>query len=106
MNICNKIKSLQHNAALVITGAIRGSSKEKLCQGTGFQYLSSRRWLRKLCHFIKSMSISHQTIFIILFQQLINPIKLEAVTNFFICNAEQNILRTLSFRTQSRNGII
>ena len=77
MNICNKIKSLRHNAALAITGAIRGSSKEELCQET--QYLSSRRWLRKLCHFIKLMSISHQTIFIIMFQQLISPIKLEAV---------------------------
>ena len=41
-----------------------------------------------------------------MFQQLINPVKLEAVTNFYICLAKQNILRTLSFRTQSRNGII
>ena len=41
-----------------------------------------------------------------MFQQLINPIKLEAVTNFYKCVAEQNILRTLSFRTQSRNGIV
>ena len=32
--------------------------------------------------------------------QLINPIKLEAVENLYICVAEQNILRTLSFRTQ------
>ena len=31
-----------------------------------------------------------------MFQQLIDPIKLEAVTSFFICIAEQNILRTLS----------
>ena len=41
-----------------------------------------------------------------MFQQLINPIKLETVSNFDICLAEANILRTLSFRTQSRNGII
>ena len=40
-------------------------------------------------------------------QQLINnPIKLEAVKNFYKCLAEQNILRTLTFRTQSRNEII
>ena len=39
-------------------------------------------------------------------QQLINPIKLEAVTSLYICVAEQNILRTLSFRTQSKNEII
>ena len=41
-----------------------------------------------------------------MFQQLINPIKLETVSNFDKCLAEANILRTLSFRTQSRNGII
>ena len=51
MNICNK--SLQYNAALAITGAIRGSSKEKLFQELGFEYLSSRRWLRKLRLFYK-----------------------------------------------------
>ena len=32
-----------------------------------------------------------------MFQQLISPIKLEAVTNFSTCLPEQNILRTLSF---------
>ena len=53
MNICNKIESLQYNAALAITGAIRGSSKEKLCQELGFECLSSRRWLRKLGLFYK-----------------------------------------------------
>ena len=41
-----------------------------------------------------------------MFQQIINPIKLEAVTNFYICVAEQNILRTISLRTQSGNGIV
>ena len=40
MNICNKNKSLQYNAALAITGAIRGTSKEKLFQELGFEYLS------------------------------------------------------------------
>ena len=42
MNICNKIESLQYNAALAITSAIRGSSKGKLYQELGFEYLSSK----------------------------------------------------------------
>ena len=46
-NICN-IEIVQHNAALAITGAFKGSSKEKLYQGIGFEYLNSRKWLRKL----------------------------------------------------------
>ena len=53
MNICSKIETLRYNAALAITRAIRGSSKEKLCQELGFEYLSSRRWLKKLCLFYK-----------------------------------------------------
>ena len=39
-------------------------------------------------------------------QQLINPNELEEVTNFYMCVAEQNIFRTLPFRTQARNGLI
>ena len=47
----DKIESIQYNAALAITGAIRGSSKEKLYQELGLEYLSSRRWLRRLSLF-------------------------------------------------------
>ena len=63
MNICNKIESLQYNATLAITGAIRGSSREKLFQELGFEYLSSRRWLRKLsilkncCEYVTKLSL-------------------------------------------------
>ena len=32
LNLCNKIETCQYNAALAITGAIRGFSKEKLCR--------------------------------------------------------------------------
>ena len=68
MNICNKIKSLQYNAGLAITGAIRGSSKKRLCQYLGFKYLSSRRWLRNLClfnfylyNYVSTVDLSYQT---------------------------------------------
>ena len=53
LSLCNKIETCQYNAALAITGAIRGSSKERLYQELGFEYLSTRRWLRKLCTFYK-----------------------------------------------------
>ena len=53
INICNKIEILLYNAVLVITGAIRGSSKEILYQELGFEDLRSIRWLRKLCLFYK-----------------------------------------------------
>ena len=35
-----------------------------------------------------------------MFQESINPIKLEAMTNFYICVAEQNVLRTPTFRME------
>ena len=39
----NKLVSLQYNAALAITGAIRGSSRENLYQELGLDSLKSRR---------------------------------------------------------------
>ena len=39
--------SNRFNSALAITGAIRGSSREKLYQELGFESLQQRRWYRK-----------------------------------------------------------
>ena len=52
-SLTNKIESVQYNAALAITGAIRGTSKEKLYQELGFESLKDRRWLRRLCYLYK-----------------------------------------------------
>ena len=48
-----KLESIQYNAALPLTGAIRGSSSEKLYQELGLESLQLRRWYRKLCCFYK-----------------------------------------------------
>ena len=37
-----KLESVQYNAAPAITGAIRGSSREKLCQELGLESLQQR----------------------------------------------------------------
>ena len=49
----HKLDSFQYNAALAITGAIRGTSKEKLYDELGLETLEKRRWYRKLCCFFK-----------------------------------------------------
>ena len=49
----NKLESLQYNAALAITGAIRGTSRDKLYNELGLEHLSSRRWYKRLCLFYK-----------------------------------------------------
>ena len=38
-----KIESVQYNVALAITGAIKGSSREKLYQELGLEYLYRKR---------------------------------------------------------------
>ena len=48
-----KLESIQYNAGLVVAGAIRGSSSEKLYQVLGLQSNQSRRWFRRLCQFYK-----------------------------------------------------
>ena len=47
------IESIQYNAALTLTRAIRGTSKEKLYQELGFESLQSRGQFRKLSLFYK-----------------------------------------------------
>ena len=48
-----KLESIQYNSALAITGAIRGTSTEKLYNELGLETLEKRRWYRKLCCFYK-----------------------------------------------------
>ena len=47
------LESIQYNTCLAMTGAIRGTSKEKLYQELGLESLQLRRWYRKLGMFYK-----------------------------------------------------
>ena len=49
-SFCEKLESVQYKAALAITGAIQGSSREKLYHELGLESLKSRRWYRRLLH--------------------------------------------------------
>ena len=49
----NKIEKVQYDAALEITGAIRGTSWEKLYAELGIKSLKFRLWFRKLACFYK-----------------------------------------------------
>ena len=55
-SFCNKIESIQYNAALAITGAIKGTSRERLYQELGLESLCERRWYRRLVYFFKIVS--------------------------------------------------
>ena len=51
--LIQKNGSIQYNAAIAKTGAIRGTPSEKLYRELSFVSLRSRRWLRELCSFYK-----------------------------------------------------
>ena len=57
-SFCEKLESVQYKAALAITVAIQGSSREKLYQELGLESLKSRRWYRRLCCMYKIMKKS------------------------------------------------
>ena len=48
-----RIWSIQYNATIPLTGAVRITSSKKLYQELGLESLRSRRWLRKFCLFYK-----------------------------------------------------
>ena len=47
------LESTQYQAALAVPGAWKGSSTTKLYEELGWESLSDRRWLRRLCQFYK-----------------------------------------------------
>ena len=53
------LELLQYNACLAITGAIRGTSKEKLYEELGLESLQLRRWFRKLSCFCELFKSKH-----------------------------------------------
>ena len=69
-----KIESIQYNAALAITGAIRGTSREKLYHELDFQSFVSRRWYCKLCFFYQLFKTQSTRYLFKIFQQLKEPI--------------------------------
>ena len=47
---------MQYKAALAITGAIQGTSRDKLNQELGLESLKGRRWYKRLCCMYKIMT--------------------------------------------------
>ena len=52
----DKIESVQYKATLAITGAIQGTSRDKLNQELGLESLKSRRWYKRFCCMYKKMT--------------------------------------------------
>ena len=53
-----KLESVQYKAELAITGAIQGTSCDKIYQELGLESLKSRRWYKRLSFMFKIMITS------------------------------------------------
>ena len=72
----NKVESVQYNAALAITGAIKGTSKERIYRELGFESLADRRWFRRMCTFwkiVKGISPTYLQNYLPVIQHSRNP---------------------------------
>ena len=52
LNFTQRLEQTQYCAALAVTGAWRGTSRERLYKELGWENLYHRRWYRRLCHFL------------------------------------------------------
>ena len=50
LHFTQKLEQTQYSAALAVTGAWRGTSRQKLYDELGWETLYHRRWYRRLCH--------------------------------------------------------
>ena len=96
----NKIESVQYNAALTITGAIKGSSRDKLYQELGLEYFQQRRWMRLLCLLFKFLSTGQPSSIHNLRPQMRNCQRHPNTFHVF-----PNTSKTLFFHMSLMNGI-
>ena len=53
LSFTQKLEQTQCSAALTVTGAWRGTNRQRLYAELGWESLYDRRWYRRLCHFFK-----------------------------------------------------
>ena len=93
-----KLESIQYNACLAITRAIRGTSKEKFYQEIGLESLQLRRWYKKLGMFYKIFkSKSPQYLFNLITEKTSSYVTRNA-ENKPLFNIRHNFIKIISFR--------
>ena len=55
-NFQNKLEKVQHKACIAITGAIQGTSRQKIYDELGLHTLIEKRWRSELTFFYKIVS--------------------------------------------------
>ena len=101
----NKLESVQYDAALAITGAIRGSSREKLYQELGLESLKSRRWYQKLCSFFKLKKNKHPSFHFDVIPKVLSTRTTRNHNNIPLFNVKHEYSETLFFHPLLLSGI-
>ena len=91
------MESIQYNACLAITGAIRGTSKEKIYQKLGLESLQLCCWYRKLCLFYKVFKNEHRKYLFNLITVRSTPCTTRTVGNFPLIKAKHNFFKNSFF---------
>ena len=92
-----KIESIQYNACLAITGAIRGASRENIYQELGLESLQLRCWHRKLCLFYKVFKNEHPKYLFNLIPVRSTPYATRTVGNIPLIKTKHNYFKKSFF---------
>ena len=92
-----KMESIQYNACLAITGAIRGISREKILEELGLESLQLRLWYRKLCLFYKVFKNEHPKYLFNLIPVRSTPYATRTVGNIPVIKTKHNFLKNYFF---------
>ena len=92
-NFQNKIEKVQYRACLAITGAIQGTSREKIYYELGLHSLAKRRWRSKLIFFYKI--VNH-----LLPDYLYSYLDLYSQENYHLRSFKIRCYKTLSFKNK------
>ena len=89
-SFCNLIEKVQYNAALAITGAIKGTSQLKIYNELGIESLKFKRWFRRLCVFfkIKTTQIPNEHMNLLSKSHIYSPCNSENVETYY-CRTDQ-----------------
>ena len=92
-----KMESIQYNACLAITGAIRGTSREEIYQELELESLQIRRWYRKLCLFYKFFKIEHPKYLFLLIPVRCTTYATRTEGNISLIRKKQNFFKNSFF---------
>ena len=92
-----KMKSIQYNACVAITGAIQGTSKEKFDQELGLESLHLCCWYKKLCLFYKVLKSEHPKYLFNLIPVRSTPYATRTVGNILLIKTKYNFFKNSFF---------